>query len=96
MYRLIVKPHAIEMAKEAYQWYEEQQTGLGDIFLHEIENCYDKIEVWPSSYAKIKKNYRQIILRTFPYVIVFEILKQEVIIYAVFHTSRRPQKKFKK
>ncbi len=96
MYQLIIKPRAIEMAKEAYQWYEDQQAGLGDLFLLELESCYDKLEAWPDSYAKIKKNFRQIILKTFPYVVVFEIFKNDVVIYAVFHTSRSTRKKFKK
>lgn len=43
MYQLIIRPHAIEMAKNAYQWYEERQIGLGDLFLLELENCYDKL-----------------------------------------------------
>ena len=96
MYQLIIKPRAIEMAKDAYEWYEEQQIGLGDLFLKELDRCYDKIEVWPASYAKIKNNFRQIILRTFPYVVVFEVFKNDVVVYAVFHTSRSPKKKFKK
>jgi toxin ParE1/3/4 len=69
---------------------------LGDLFLSEVEICYDKIEQQPVLYAKINKNFRQIILRRFPYVIVFEILKGEVVVYAVFPTSRSPRKKFKK
>lgn len=84
------------MAKEAYEWYNEQQAGLGDIFLRELENGYDKLELWPIAYSKIKKNYRQLILHTFPYVIVFEIIKQEVVIYSIFHTSLNPRKKFRK
>jgi toxin ParE1/3/4 len=95
MYQLIVKPRAIEMAQKAYRWYEKRQVGLGDSFLLEIDNCYDRIESSPMQYAKIKKNFRQIILRTFPYVIVFEILKEDVVIYAVFHTNRNPKRKFK-
>jgi hypothetical protein len=82
------------MAKKAYKWYEEQQPGLGDLFLKELDNCYNKIESWLALYAKINRNFRQIILRTFPYVVVFEILEEDVIIYAVFHTSRSPRRKF--
>jgi hypothetical protein len=32
MPQLIVKPRAIKMAQEAYDWYEEQQQGLGELF----------------------------------------------------------------
>ena len=96
MYQLVFKPRAISMVKEAYDWYEEQQTGLGELFLHELESCYDKLEAWPVSFTKIKKNYRHIIIRTFPYVIVYEVIQNDVVIYSVFHTSRSPRKKFKK
>ena len=96
MYRLAIKPRAIEMAKKAYQWYEEQQAGLGDLFASELESCYDRLETSPSLYAKIKGNYRQIILKAFPYVLVFEISHDEVIVYTVFHTRRSLRKEFKK
>jgi plasmid stabilization system protein ParE len=96
MYQLLIKPRAIEMASEAYKWYEKQKDGLGDLFLSELDSCYDKLEAAPLIYAKINKNFRQIILHTFPYVVVFEILDNEVVIYAVFHTSRSPRKIFRK
>jgi len=95
MYQLILKPRAINMAKEAYGWYEEKQTGLGGIFLSELYSCYDKIESWPTAYTKIKKDFRHIVLKTFPYVVVYKIIKNDIIIYAVFHTSRNPKGKFK-
>lgn len=96
MYQLIIKHRAVEMAKDAYSWYEEQQPGLGNLFLTEVEGCYNKIEAWPAAYATIKNNFRQIILKTFPYVIVFEIHNNDVVVYAIFHTSRNPKQKFKK
>ncbi|HZX58969.1 MAG TPA: type II toxin-antitoxin system RelE/ParE family toxin [Mucilaginibacter sp.] len=91
-----MKPGAIEMAKEAYEWYNEQQDGLGDRFLQELRDCRNKLESCPDAYTKVKKSYRQFVLRTFPYVIVFEIIKTNVVVYAVFHTSRNPIKKFRK
>lgn len=96
MYQLIIKPKAIVMAKEAYRWYEDQQIGLGDMFLQELNNCYDKLEIRPESYGRIKNDFRQIILRTFPYVVVFELFDEQVIVYSVFHTRRSPKKKFKR
>jgi plasmid stabilization system protein ParE len=96
MYQLVIKPRAIEMAIEAYEWYNEQQIGLGDLFLNELESYYDKLEELPLAYSKIKKNFRQAVLHKFPYVIVFEVIKKEVVIYSIFHTSRNPRKKFKR
>lgn len=96
MYQLIIRPRATNMAEKAYNWYEKQQPGLGKLFVAELITCYDKLETWPAAYTIINKNYRHIILKTFPYVVIFEIIKQDVIIYAVFHTSRDPRTKFKK
>lgn len=96
MYQVILKPGAIKTAKEAYEWYNGQQPGLGTTFLRELRDCRDNLESRPEAYQKIKKNYRQLVLHTFPYVIVYEIVKNDVVVYAVFHTSRNPSKKFKK
>jgi len=84
------------MATQAYKWYEKRQPGLGDSFLNEVDDCYDRIESAPLLYAKIEKNFRQILLRSFPYVLVFEIIDNDVVVYAVFHTSRDTRKKFKR
>lgn len=84
------------MAKDAYDWYEEQKEGLGDLFLSELSRCYTKLKKNPLFYQKLKKNYRHLVLNKFPYVLIFEIIREEIIIFAVFHTARSPKSKFKK
>ena len=93
MYQLIIKPRAILMEKEAYDWYELQQAGLGEIFLKELDDKYQKIETSPTLYGKRDSQYRHISLKKFPFVIVFRIVKMTVVVYAVFHTSRNPKHK---
>ncbi len=44
MPQLIIKPRAVKMAQEAYDWYEGQQEGLGELFFKELNRCFDKIE----------------------------------------------------
>jgi hypothetical protein len=96
MYTIQIKPNAIQMAKDAYDWYEEQKEGLGDLFLSELSRCYTRLEKNPLFYQKLKKNYRHLVLNKFPYVLIFEIIGAEIIIFAVFHTARNPKSKFKK
>ena len=43
MYKLVVKSNALLMAKDAYEWYEEQRPGLGEEFLSELDLCFSKI-----------------------------------------------------
>ena len=94
MYPLILKPQAIQMAKDAYQWYEEQRQGLGELFLAELENCLKKVQTTPETNGKVKKNYRQGKLQRFPYVIIYEIIHKEIIVLSIFHTRRNPRHKF--
>jgi toxin ParE1/3/4 len=96
MYQLVIKPLVIEMVEDAYQWYEQEQPGTGEAFLNELEICYGKLKLSPDAYSKINRTYRQIRVSRFPYVIAFQIIKNEVIVYSVFHTSRNPKEKFKK
>jgi hypothetical protein len=75
MYQLVLKPRAILITKDAYDWYEAQRLGLGEIFLTELDICYKKIQTNPAANSKVKKNYRQGRLLRFPYVVVYEIKK---------------------
>ena len=84
------------MQKDAYDWYEQQKNGLGELFLKELDENYGKLQSYPTAYSKRTGKYRQLILKKFPYIIVFKIIKTEVLVYAVFHTSRNPKDKLKR
>lgn len=96
MHSLILKPRAILMTRDAYDWYETQKPGLGEELLEELDAMYNKLALHPEYFGKVKKNFRQAALKRFPFVIVYEIIKTEVVVFAVFHTSRNPKGKFLK
>ncbi|RNI36136.1 hypothetical protein EFY79_10625 [Hanamia caeni] len=52
----------------------------------------------PERYPKKKSNFRQIALRTFPFIIIYTFYKKEgiIIINSIFHTSRNPRKKYRR
>ncbi len=95
MYKLVIKPQAADILKEAYKWYEERQLGLGDRLVAEIFKYYDLLESNALLYRKVRRNYRELVCNTFPYIIIYEVVENEVIVYSVFHTSQSPRKKFK-
>ncbi len=43
------------MAKDAYDWYEEKQIGLGELFLASLNDCFTRIQIQPKANSKIKK-----------------------------------------
>ena len=95
MYALTLKPRAIEMMQDAYNWYETQKHGLGEEFIAELDIYFAKLQSHPEHFGKIRKNFRQAALKRFPYIIIFEIMKNEVVVFGVFHTKRNPGLKFK-
>jgi plasmid stabilization system protein ParE len=89
-FRVILKPGAEDDTDIAYNWYENQQLGLGEDFLKELEFFYEKLEQNPTAFGNAETNVRQVVLKRFPYVIVFEIEKKDVVVYGIFHKRQRP------
>lgn len=96
MNQLIIRERAVSMITEAYHWYEDRQAGLGEAFLKELELFYSKLITNPLAFHRIHKNFRQVALKRFPYVVVYEVFKKEIVVFAVFHTKRNPRLKFKR
>jgi toxin ParE1/3/4 len=95
MYSLITRPRALAMIQKAYQWYEEQKQGLGEEFLAELQQYYRKLQAHPEYFGKQKKTFRQAVLKRFPYVITYKIIKTKVVVFGVFHTRRNSKFKFR-
>lgn len=79
----------------AFQYYENQQSGLGNKFEIETEYLMNQLKVNPYLFQRKYKHYREANLKRFPYFIVYEIIDRSVIIHSFFHTRRDPKKKLK-
>ncbi len=90
-YNIVLQEEAIGDLQIAYDWYEEQKTGLGDTFLDEVERSLNKLKNHPFHYGIIKNWIRKIKINKFPFLIIFEISEDSVFVTAIRHTSRRPK-----
>jgi mRNA-degrading endonuclease RelE of RelBE toxin-antitoxin system len=95
MFKVFFRDIALQELEEANDWYEGKQKGLGDRFLSEIDNCINHLKENPQLFAKRKRNYREAIIKSFPFVLLYKIDKEAkaVIILSVFHTKRNPKNK---
>jgi len=77
--------------EEAVLWYEEQREGLS----FDFELCLDaglaEISRNPDSFQKKHKEIRILFISRFPYGIHYVVRNSEIIVIAVFHTSRSPK-----
>ena len=95
MYHLLVLSQAVKDVQTSVDWYNEQLEGLGNRFLFEVSKAMKKAESNPLYYQeRYSKKFRFVIVADFPFVIVFKLKGNLVVINAVFHTRRNP-KKFK-
>ena len=55
-----------------------------------VRDVLNRIAVSPRLYAAVYGDVRKAVVRRFPYVVVYRVDAAEVIMIAVFHTSRDP------
>ena len=94
-HKLIYTSRAYKSILKAFEYYESAQKDLGDYFLSFLEECILSIDNNPEIYRIIHKNYRQAKVSRFPYVVIFRINGDEIIIENVFNTYLNPIKKIK-
>ncbi|QJP34266.1 type II toxin-antitoxin system RelE/ParE family toxin [Nonlabens sp. Ci31] len=92
---LEIKDEANLETIEAYLYYEGKRTGLGEEFLEHLSIYFERITTNPKHFPKKRKPYREAFIKRFPFLIIYEIEKNKVIIYAVFNTWQNPEKKKK-
>jgi plasmid stabilization system protein ParE len=90
--KLIIAPEAEQDVADAFGWYEGRRLGLGEEFLSCVDACIEAIRRGPESYPIVDQTYRRALVRRFPYAVFYEHAEGTVTIYAVFHTSRDPNK----
>ncbi|MGN6532024.1 MAG: type II toxin-antitoxin system RelE/ParE family toxin [Ginsengibacter sp.] len=92
-YQLKVSFTAYQETDDAYLYYEAQSICLGERFLKSVEEAYSKLSEHPQFYSFINgdKNIRDIKVKTFPFVIIFQIVENTVLVLRVFNTNRNPQ-----
>jgi hypothetical protein len=91
MYKIIFRDGLRSEIQIAYQWYENQRQGLGDEFLFEIEKAFLLLKNNPHYYSFIYKTRRRLLIKKFPYKIIFEIFNYEVVIFALKHSRQKPE-----
>jgi len=89
-YNVWLQDEAILEMDNAFEWYEDQREGLGDELIEEIESCYEYLRINPQRYSYINPLYRRIKTNRFPYILVYEIEGNDVIIISIRHIKRKP------
>ncbi len=82
-------------AVQAALWYDEQRPSLGDEFLQELTDAWERIRSDPLLFGRLEhfagdNDVRRCLLRRFPYVVIYCFRPQETLVVAVSHVRRKP------
>ena len=92
-YLLEVRDKADLEVKEAFLYYENKSQGLGERFLAQVENCFKRIILNPEQFPRRYRSYREAVVNKFPYVVIYNLRSERIIILSVFNTWKDPKKK---
>ena len=86
-----VSPWAQQELIDGAAFYAERAgTELGLTFIDEFEHARDLLSNNPEIGAQWRGSTRRLLLRRFPYNVVYEIGPEEVRVIALAHQRRRP------
>lgn len=84
-------PEAERDLEEAFWWYERQRTGLGLEFLLAFDAAVEGMRRLPEVHELVAHRTRKALLRRFPYLLLYTVEAERVLITAVFHGRRDPR-----
>lgn len=92
--KLFIEPEAQIEIEDAIEYYESQQNGLGLDFLNYLDGYFQTLTNNKATFAiKRKPKFRELPLKKYPYIIVYEVYNNIVVVYSVFNTYQNPLKK---
>jgi len=80
---------------DAWEWYESRQKGLVDRFISVVEKKLLTIVKYPKRFPVRFEGFRETLINNFPYVIIYFIDGNSIIISSIFNSSRNPKRKYR-
>ncbi|MBK6726061.1 MAG: type II toxin-antitoxin system RelE/ParE family toxin [Xanthomonadales bacterium] len=88
--RVVFRPEARLEVLEAKAWYEARVPGLGMEFARALEVAVHSANRSPEAFSVIKDDCRRVLMRRFPYSVIYRSRQGELLVVAVFHHRREP------
>ncbi len=89
--QVLFRPEARDDVVQARDWYEKQSAGLGGEFVRALEAAVAIAARSPDSFPSMPGDFRRVLLRRFPYSLVYQQLDDTLVVLACFHHRRDPR-----
>ena len=91
-YSLQILSEAADDIREITFWYKGISPELGRRFVAELYNGFDRIVANPNAWFNIASRVKRYTLSHFPYLIIFQVQNDLIVLYAVIHSRRNPNR----
>ena len=78
--------------KEAAEYYEAAEVGLGARFLDEVDAAKQRIAQHPLAWARLSLRTRRCFVHRFPFGLLYQVRSSEILIVAVADLRRDPKR----
>lgn len=94
--RILLADTAEQDIEVAAEWYGARASGLDARFLHALDEVLAFIAEHPNGAVRIKGRIREFPMRRFPYVVLFAVYPEEILVRRIFHTRQHPKRKLRR
>ncbi|HKC82973.1 MAG TPA: type II toxin-antitoxin system RelE/ParE family toxin [bacterium] len=90
MTRVIFHPEAEAEFQAAARFYDAHTPGLGRDFIAEVRRAARTLATYPGIGHRFSRRLRRLLVRRFPYGLLYRTEPDRIFIVAVAHLRRRP------
>ena len=83
-------PTALEEAEAATNWYRQRSVRAAELFLDELDRAVTQLQTDATQFPEYLFGTRRLLLRRFPYLVIFRLTKTAIEVIAIAHGRRRP------
>jgi plasmid stabilization system protein ParE len=83
-------PLAADEVQAAERWYRERNDTASGRFQRELDVAIERISERPEAGSPYLSNTRRVLLRRYPFFVVYRVRGADLEIVAVAHARRRP------
>lgn len=84
-------PPAEEEMTDAALFYEAAAPSLGHDFLDDLQHAIDTARAQPELGVPVAHGFRRLLVRRFPYSLIYAVEARQIVVVAVAHQRRRPE-----
>ena len=91
MIELILLLEADSDIQAAFNRYEDNQEGRGEVFIRHLDAAFALLRQHPEIAPTYAHPYRRMLIRDFPYGIFYQVLPTRIVVSAVMDLRQDPQ-----